>query len=358
MTFINKISTRLIVQYLFSVMSASGVLIESAFSQQSNVAFTVNMNNQIKIKNFFPERKDKIVVRGSFNNWKGTDYELKDADKDGIYSGQFQISSTLIEYKYVILPGDERPTANDGWEQIENRKLTLRRTQLNESKSYFNNLNEVYPFKVSLKVDMSNQIVQGNFIPKLKDKVVVRGNFNSWYGNEYVLLETKEKDIYSIELSGHSPSKQLEYKFAVVSAKNTDLMNEGWEAVPNRTISMENQFEELPVAYFSNQQSVVIFRTRIPKNSKYYPYSNNVKNKIAIKMTLNNSSEIAGPMSLDSNSRDVYKLVLHLENAKNKLTYSYCILQDSVAEIIIESKKRSLIPTERGTMLPIVEFDK
>jgi hypothetical protein len=337
---------------------ASGVLIESAFSRQSNVAFTVNMNNQIKIKNFFPERKDKIIVRGSFNNWKGTDYELKDADKDGIYSGQFQISSTLIEYKYVILPGDERPTANDGWEQIENRKLTLRRTQLNESKSYFNNLNEVYPFKVSLKVEMSNQIVQGNFIPKLKDKVVVRGNFNSWYGNEYVLLEKKEKDISSIELSGNSPSKQLEYKFAIVSTKNAGLMNEGWETAPNRIISLENRFKELPVAYFSNQQSVVMFRTRIPQNSKFYKYCTNVKNKTAIKMTLNGNSEIGGPMIQDSIFQDVYKLVLHFENTKNKLTYSYCILQDSVAEIIIESKKRSLIPTERGTMLPIVEFDK
>lgn len=297
MNLINNTSTRSIVKYLLIVISAGSVLIQSAYSQQSNVAFTVNMRNQIKINFFFPKRNDKIIVRGSFNNWKGTDYELKDADKDEIYSGQFQIPSTLIEYKYVILPGDERPIANDGWEQIENRKLTVHQTQLNESTSYFNNLSEVYPFKVLLEVDMSNQIIQGNFIPKLKDKVVVRGNFNSWYGNDYVLVENQKKDIYSIELSGNSPSKQLEYKFAIVSAKNSGLMNEGWEAVPNRFISLENRFEKLPVAYFSNQQSVVMFRTRIPKNSKFYTYSNNVKNKIAIKMTLNGNSEIGGPMT-------------------------------------------------------------
>ncbi len=327
-------------------------------SQQANIYFKIDMNNQIKIKNFIPDRGDIVIVRGSFNNWKGNEFQLSDFNHNGIYSGGFQIYSKTIEYKYVIVPGDKRSLMNEGWEAIENRKANVPNTQTGDT-TFFNNIEKVFPFNIVLKLDMSNQIVQNNFYPESPryDEVVVRGNFNSWYLNENKLVEKDKNNIYEINLSGYSPTKQLVYKFAIISQKNRSIGNNGWEQITNRIIPIGKPIDEVPVAFFNNQKNIVVFRVKIKKTSKYYNQLTHLDYKLAIKLMLNGLENMSEPMIKDSTDGS-YSLGLSFENKQGILNYSYCILSEANVNPVTETKIQKITLSESGIKLPIIELDK
>ena len=99
---------------------------------QNHITFQINLKEPIIDNIFLPSSGDKIIVRGSFEEWNTNDYKLTDDDVDSIFSGTFNIggdSDFIVEYKFVIL----KSTGKIIWESSPNsdnppygnRKLTL-----------------------------------------------------------------------------------------------------------------------------------------------------------------------------------------------------------------------------------------
>ncbi|MFB6341031.1 S41 family peptidase [Saccharicrinis sp. FJH62] len=75
---------------------------------QVGVTFQLDLDSLIKLELFSSESNDKVFVAGSFNNWEGTNYELKKLPESNIYSGIFKLGNVgdTISYKFVIKKGD------------------------------------------------------------------------------------------------------------------------------------------------------------------------------------------------------------------------------------------------------------
>ncbi|MCH8557631.1 MAG: trypsin-like serine protease [Balneolia bacterium] len=87
------------------------------------VTFTVDMSQFALNGDFKPHAGDLVFVRGSFNGWEFIEGEdvlpMTETDQASVYSFSARIageSGDLVEYKYVIVAGDERSLPNNGWE--------------------------------------------------------------------------------------------------------------------------------------------------------------------------------------------------------------------------------------------------
>jgi hypothetical protein len=69
-------------------------------------------------------------------------------------------------------------------------------------------------FSVTFSVNMSYQIILGNFIAST-DYVDIAGNFNGWDGADHHLAPTLDAGIYSITVDGFAADSILEYKFRI-----------------------------------------------------------------------------------------------------------------------------------------------
>ena len=86
---------------------------------QNSINFRVDMNKPIEIGLFEASSGDRVILRGSFNNWQSDDYILNERDGDNIFTGIFNIdgdSGTLAEYKYVIMKANGKVL----WEKYPN----------------------------------------------------------------------------------------------------------------------------------------------------------------------------------------------------------------------------------------------
>jgi hypothetical protein len=126
---------------------------------QNPVTFQVNMNVQEFLGNFNTGSGDIVVVRGSFNDWSGTEDQctLSDTlyectvDLDASYVG------TTIEYKFVIVPGGG---GDDVWESVPNRTHEVQSGAQTIDPVYFNDMGwEFTDIEVLFRVDMSVQIL-------------------------------------------------------------------------------------------------------------------------------------------------------------------------------------------------------
>jgi len=106
---------------------------------QSDICFRVNMEDALDRELFVPADGDRVVLRGSFENWEGDRFELTDGDGDGVYKGVFTLPGkpgSEIEYKYVI----RKSGGQVCWEwqpdpdnpPFGNRRLTLTGNPQNE----------------------------------------------------------------------------------------------------------------------------------------------------------------------------------------------------------------------------------
>lgn len=100
---------RLIIILIFAIICIRG-------HTQNHITFRIDMTDPVVTGLFEPFSGDRIIVRGIFNNWQGSDHILTDSDGDHIYSGTFifeGVQDTRIEYKFIIL----KETGTDLWEQ-------------------------------------------------------------------------------------------------------------------------------------------------------------------------------------------------------------------------------------------------
>lgn len=76
---------------------------------QPSITFQVNMTDLMEDDFFVKHSGDKVLLRGSFNNWQGSECELAPSNDSNIYIGKFHLGNIgdTISHKYVIKKGTE-----------------------------------------------------------------------------------------------------------------------------------------------------------------------------------------------------------------------------------------------------------
>ena len=74
---------------------------------QVSITFQLNVEDLRKDGLFSCDSGDRVFIRGSFNDWQGTDYELKKSETSDIYSVviNFENIGDTISYKFIIKKG-------------------------------------------------------------------------------------------------------------------------------------------------------------------------------------------------------------------------------------------------------------
>lgn len=86
---------------------------------QNPVRFSLNIAPLADSFQFIPGPQTRILVRGSFNEWKGFDYELKATPGTSVYTANYDLPGEpgdSLEYKFVI----ERQPGKEFWESQPN----------------------------------------------------------------------------------------------------------------------------------------------------------------------------------------------------------------------------------------------
>jgi len=102
-------------------LSLAIILIVIQNISYSQIVFRIDMKKPITEGIFVLAENDYLVVKGSFNNWSGSEYALTDENRDSIYEKTFQIngdSGLIVEYKYVV----RKTSGRELWEKQPNRQ--------------------------------------------------------------------------------------------------------------------------------------------------------------------------------------------------------------------------------------------
>ena len=93
---------------LFSILF---FVLSDSVQAQLKISFQLNLDSLVNEQLFSPEEGNRVFVRGSFNNWQGTDYELTRDTEGHLYTGTFFLegyAGDTVFYKYVIEKGQDR----------------------------------------------------------------------------------------------------------------------------------------------------------------------------------------------------------------------------------------------------------
>ena len=109
--------------------------------------------------------------------------------------------------------------------------------------------------QIIFSVDAAPLLINGEFLPKKGDSLVIRGSFNEWRGNKQFLNDLDGDSIYSLtcNIEG-SGGDTIQYKFVLVKSEGLD----SWEVNPNptnpnsgnRIIVLTSNPQTLPTADF------------------------------------------------------------------------------------------------------------
>jgi uncharacterized protein (DUF2147 family) len=224
------------------------------------VTFSVDMSFQITLGNFIVGT-DFLDVAGTLNGWGGGDV-LTDDDSDGIYTGTFGVEPGVMEYKYRI---------NGSWDTSEslpaNRMYTVVEGENIIPTVWYSDQEPVSTVNVEvyIQVDMTVQLLNGNFDPSNGDLIVIRGsheNYGNWGGAIAMALDPEQTNVYThLSSFDNVPvGSGYEYKFVILTGGDENAAI--WEGSPNRTWvatgdevdTDENGYGEIlqDVAYFAD----------------------------------------------------------------------------------------------------------
>jgi hypothetical protein len=227
----------------------------------------VDMSTERDAGSFLPASGDAVVVialPGPHNAWSGDTLALVDNRGDWHYSVPLEnlvrranrplMSQDTLSFFFAIAGSEGlRP------ENTDVRLITW--GSLLESRSVFR-FGDAFDHRmratVRFAVDMNNQSVLGFFRPEAGDRVTVSGNFTEW-SPEGLPLEDLGGGIFGASLPvSFDPGRPLEYRFRILpSGRRAVLVNEGWETLPPRRLSVSGTSAHAPVAAFSDLRRVV-----------------------------------------------------------------------------------------------------
>ena len=208
----------------------------------SAVTMSVDLNFQMTLGNFDPD-SDFVDVAGTLNGWGGGDV-LTDADADGIYEGTFDVAPGTMEYKYRI---------NGNWDTSEsldaNRTYTVVEGANTIPTVWYSNQEPVASTNVEVlvQVDMTVQLLNGNFDPDNGDLIVIRGghdNFGNWGGAVEMILDLEQTNIYTHLSSFDNVPVGSGYEYKLVILTGGDVDAAIWESSPNRSFTATGTEED------------------------------------------------------------------------------------------------------------------
>ena len=192
--------------------------------------FKCDMREQLKNGNF--TREDRLFILGNFNDWKGIDYELHDADGDLIYSRTFQSfkHDQRLYFNFVRYSNDTYKKEN-----FIERTFTLPFHDFNVYSSVWAMTDSFHipkSMQVTFSINLELERLSGLFIPE-KDSIFVGGNFTQW---EKVLMTRSQSntDVYLVTIPiTASTDDTLRFNFC--------YSGERWETIPVRQYVLRQQ---------------------------------------------------------------------------------------------------------------------
>ncbi|MEA3286209.1 MAG: carbohydrate-binding module family 20 domain-containing protein, partial [Candidatus Marinimicrobia bacterium] len=205
------------------------------------VTLSVDMSFQETLGNFDPD-SDFVDVAGTLNDWTGA--ALTDADADGIWEGTFPVDEGAMEYKFRI---------NANWDTSENlpanRTYTVVAGENVLPTVWYSDQEPVASTNVEvfIQVDMTVQLLNGNFDTDNGDLIVIRGdhdNFGNWGGSVAMILDPEQTNIYThLSSFDNVPiGSGYEYKFVILTGGDPDAAI--WESSPNRAFTATGTEED------------------------------------------------------------------------------------------------------------------
>ena len=83
---------------------------------------------------------------------------------------------------------------------------------------------------VCFKINMSETMACGLFVPSENDEIIIRGSFNGWTGKDYILEDINKDSIYENTFNIHSDRENIhEFKYLIIKSNGKEL----WEKRPN-----------------------------------------------------------------------------------------------------------------------------
>ena len=232
--------------------------------ETSTVTFQVDMAQQINIGAFDPTN-GTVEVRGGFNSWSGgvnvltNDPSILRTNQYGlvtsnVYVGIIDITASpgaAQGFKFVIAPGTWENLSAISQDGGGNRYFSAVTQKL--PIVYFNDAPyaPVATVQVTFQVDMTAQVIAGNFDPN-SGWVELRGGFNNW-GSPQILCTNDPSGANTNLYTAVIPvtdgiGATVQYKFWALGAPNN-----GWEVTPNRTFTVPSSNKlALPAVFFSD----------------------------------------------------------------------------------------------------------
>jgi hypothetical protein len=250
-----------------SLIIASVSLFVSCSTPVDRGQVRVDMSTERDAGNFLPRSGDGVVLvslPGPQNAWLGDTLALMDPKGDWQYRAP--LSEVIRNANRPLMAEDTLSfffaiAGSDGLraEETEVRRVTW--GALTGSAPLFrfgDAFGRSARATVRFVVDMNNQEVLGFFRPEAGDHVVVSGNFNDWTP-EGLPLADLGRGIYGASLPvSFDPSRPLEYRFRIRPGnRRAVLVNEGWEIVSPRRISVRGSSADAPLASFSDLRRIV-----------------------------------------------------------------------------------------------------
>ncbi len=132
---------------------------------QFSLTFKLDLNPLVKEQRLMADEDIRVFVRGTFNNWQGSSYELSPGQEENIYAGTFELEGQMgdtLSYKFVIEKGpghffweDQADPANP---DHGNRRVVLKESmQLLPTAAFQANAYFSYP------VTFKKEILQSDF---------------------------------------------------------------------------------------------------------------------------------------------------------------------------------------------------
>ena len=250
-------------------------------AQDVTVRFSVDVNDAVDWYNKQPFTDIQSVwVTGDWNNWGGSwsvpdtatlirlyDDGITNGDAvagDGVWTTEVLYAAGTISahlYKYSIY-GAGVDTLNGGTSPMDNEAgFAMNHVLLADDtnpvyilpEDIFGSQWKVPPttHPVTFQCNMDIQMQMGAFDPAA-DKLVVRGSFNGWSGEQDELTDPDGDKIYTltVEFADSLVGESFEYKHVLIPSGGGDQ----WENVDNRTFTLLAGGQILDVVYFNNQE--------------------------------------------------------------------------------------------------------
>ena len=178
-----------------------------------------------------------IVLRGSFNDWAGSDWQLLNTGGDyWTFTSPTQVEPGNYEYKYVLT--DE---FGDHWETLENRSLIVDGlSDVDLSMDYYDA--DSSPFTQTDSLDVWFRVSTAGILGYSDNTMYIAGSMNNWIGDP-LTRESENSEFWSGQYS-FAEEGEVSYKFQHGDG--------GWESISDRTATISND-TTIAWVYFNNE---------------------------------------------------------------------------------------------------------